>query len=124
MEDSKIIIEAWECCVNEMRCKSCPWKGNSKKCIHLENAVLDLLKRQQAEIERLKLKAGELCSSADCIYEIHAKASKALERKIRAEALLEFTEKFGSEILKSHKGLLNEMFEIEKELAGGEENEK
>ena len=47
------IIKALECC-NDCDCKGCPCNSDSD-CKGIDDAeILDLIKRQQAEIERLK----------------------------------------------------------------------
>lgn len=54
MTDNEI-IKALDCCNLAHNCTNCPLKGTSEDCIErLENASHDLIKRQQAEIERHK----------------------------------------------------------------------
>lgn len=53
MTDNEI-IKALECCKGK-GCKGCPCNINSSICIaHLARNALDLIKRQKAEIEKLK----------------------------------------------------------------------
>lgn len=56
------VIKALECCNAKGQCKQCPcWLGRGK-CIaqSMLRGSLDLINRQQAEIERLKAKNCEV----------------------------------------------------------------
>lgn len=61
MTDSDI-IKALECCTRNGECSACPMRGlKAIGCIEiLVVSVLDLIKRQQAEIERLKTEKDNL----------------------------------------------------------------
>ena len=92
MTDKKLtdseIIEALECCGDPYDiCANCPIPNAIKddcRCgEHLANNALDLINRQQAEIERLKGRVNLL--EAEIYAPIKAKA--------RAEAVKEFAEK-------------------------------
>lgn len=76
------------------RCDDCPFYDEDEwKCNHnLPLLALDLLKKQQAEIERLKCEMGKL-SPKDCSYAVQMEVSNNLETKIRAEAVKEFADR-------------------------------
>ena len=59
--------------------------------IRLDKLSLDIIKRQQAEIERLKCEMGKLLPK-DCAYTVQMEVSNKLETQIRAEAVREFAE--------------------------------
>lgn len=84
MTDKEIIKGIEKCLYNVYfeGCPECPFQKNGDKCMNemLRNA-LDLINRQQAEIERLK---------SPC--EIQIKVSENRERAIKAEAVEEFAE--------------------------------
>jgi hypothetical protein len=75
MTDNEI-IKALECCMDEMGCtKGCPCfnpKAKGSHCtvakkLELEKLTLDLINRQQAEIERLQTEKDNLiCNYAEC----------------------------------------------------------
>lgn len=80
------IIKALECCgVMSGDCENCPSKYRRRSdCIHiLTRDVIDLINRQQAEIERLK--------SIEPTEEVRVKCEEVIN-KIRAEAVREFAE--------------------------------
>ena len=86
----KEIIRALECCSEENKCQQCPYynKGNFK-CLNYKffKDLLDLINRQQAEIERLSHKCEDCagCTSwkCDCANE-RAEAIKEFVRKLLA----------------------------------------
>ena len=92
------IIKALECCsVHPMKCKKCPYKGNECCTNAHRKDALDLINRQNAEIERLKNtpfcrviideeKIRELVNEKVQEYELDIKA-------IKAEAIKEFAER-------------------------------
>ena len=86
MKDSETIIKTLECCIND-DCDNCPETfGN---CEH--NAMrkaLDLINRQQAEIERLE--KHELSEAM--------KFNKSTINQIKSEAIKEFAEKVKEEV--------------------------
>ena len=53
---AKEIIQALECCIGDWydydNCPNCPYY-KTKNCGHIQSIALDLIKQQQAEIERL-----------------------------------------------------------------------
>ena len=65
MTDNEI-IKALENCMNGGACVNCPYQGQCETGILAEVAV-DLIKRQQAEIERLK-KDSPPCKLGDVFY--------------------------------------------------------
>ena len=83
MTDNEI-IKALECCSNGEPCANCPCQ---KQCdeTDLAEIALDLINRQQAEIERLKIENQSLRSAANS-YKLHY-------NEARAEAVKEFAEK-------------------------------
>ena len=87
------IIDALEChcCVFRPRCSSCPHQDFC--CIaRITTDALNLIRKQQAEIERLKCEMGKLLPK-DCSYAVQMEVSNNLETKIRAEAVKEFAER-------------------------------
>lgn len=98
------IINALECCVryeNHMACRGCPF-NESGVCeadgLALQKYSLDLVKRQQAEIEVLK-KAGNKIDSLGLVAALTdqrerlIRAKNEWEREVRAEAVREFAER-------------------------------
>lgn len=57
MNDDEIIM-ALECCQKNVLCEQCPLKEKSSCINKLSTYALDLITRQQAEIERLKDEAS------------------------------------------------------------------
>ena len=95
MTDNEI-IKALECCGEGGVCTNCPlFECKSGKCIsELNIKALDLVKRQQAEIERLSNPQG-VTFLANGI-EIHAKDSDEyykFKRLVKSEAITEFAER-------------------------------
>lgn len=92
MTDNKLtneqIIKVFELCLDEGDCKECLCYGGA--CI-TDNDVLDLIKRQQAEIKRLNA-VSEICG--DC----HKKYAEKIQTA-KSEAIKEFAEKL-HELLK------------------------
>ena len=97
----KEIIQALECCSEENKCQQCPYynKGNFK-CLNYKffKDLLDLINRQQAEIERLKgilntdavvVRCGRGNGKSHTIKTI----IEARVNEIRAEAIKEFAER-------------------------------
>ena len=98
------IIEALECCVryeNHMACRGCPF-NESGVCeadgLALQKYSLDLIKRQQAEIEELK-KVGNKIDSLGVVATLMDQKERLVyaknewEREVRAEAVREFAER-------------------------------
>ena len=90
------IVKALECCGNMNECKKeCPLDdlGGIDKCIHtLMLNALDLIKRQQAEIEDLKADKEALINGQLTIQKMYIEA--------RDKAVREFAEKLKSRIRK------------------------
>ena len=92
MTDTEI-IKALECCAADSTkdtCVCCPF-GRTANCNQLEGLALDLVNRQQAEIERLKEMVGEVIIPArgggkTAFLMLRIKA-------FQAEAIREFAEK-------------------------------
>lgn len=78
------VIEALVLCANTGSCRECPlYSMHSANCIiKLMNNTLDLIKRQQAEIDRLQ----SLCASKDVIINSQEKQIKT----VKANAYKEF----------------------------------
>lgn len=94
----KDIIRALECCNVETDCKRCPlYKEHSANCIDIacKNA-LDLITRQQAEIERLKAYNENLQTANTAL------SNDILD--IKAEAVKEFAERVKERIYTAHFG--------------------
>lgn len=85
------VIKALECCLLSNSCAShCPYDDGKDDCIEctsmLANDALDLIKRQKAEIERLK-------KSNDVLREDNSILATEYAKKVRAEAIKEFAER-------------------------------
>ena len=105
------IVKALERCGNIGLCRDCPYYHfNSKRGLGCHNNLmldaLDLIKRQQAEIEELK-KVGNKIDSLGLVAtlidqrERLARAKNEWERKVRAEAVREFAERLTDRICES-----------------------
>ena len=105
------IVKALERCGNIGLCRDCPYDHfNSKRGLGCHNNLmldaLDLIKRQQAEIEELK-KVGNKIDSLGLVAtlidqrERLARAKNEWERKVRAEAVREFAERLTDRICES-----------------------
>ena len=90
MADNEI-IKALECCnsIDSKHCKPCPLFTDTLCNVTLRNKSLDLINRQQAEIERLKNKCEDCagCSEWRCDCS-----------NIRNHAIEEFAERVKQEI--------------------------
>ena len=85
MTDTEI-IKALECCskpVIEECCSECPYHlGGQENCHKLLGDILDLINRQQAEIERLKKLLAEADTSYNkCAKRFHKDAIKESLRR-------------------------------------------
>lgn len=68
MTDTEI-IKAFEMCNYKNSCKGCPLEGSSKYCFtDVDSGILDLIKRQQAEIERLEHIRAELSRDVERLW--------------------------------------------------------
>ena len=84
MTDNEI-IKALEVCTSELQdCVLCPLLDNCDPLV-LDGQALDLINRQQAEIERLKIENQSLRSAAN--------SCKLHYNEARVEAVKEFAEK-------------------------------
>ena len=104
------IVKALECCiqVDWDVCTVCPFYDCEEGCLSgdLRREALDIIKRQQAEIEELK-KVGNKIDSLGLVAtlidqrERLARAKNEWERKVRAEAVREFAERLTDRICES-----------------------
>lgn len=86
--DSKI-IKGLECCLN-CDCKNCPCQTEDGHCMGIDEAlILDLINRQEIEIERLKAE-NEGYKHLDTILRT---AIDELTANIKSEAIREFAER-------------------------------
>ena len=87
------IIKALECCKRAAvrQCEGCPYKERSSCAFELRRDALDLINRQQAEIERLKL---EVEAVDELINPLPFKSNfdRAIETA-KSEAIKEFAER-------------------------------
>ena len=81
----KDIIKALECCIKPTSdCDNCPYYGydDDLQCFDMSKRdALDLINRQQAEIERLQN------------IDLQIEVSDRIEKKIKAEVIKEFAER-------------------------------
>lgn len=92
MKTEEEIIKALEVCTNDsLNCDDgCPYHNRIFLCrISMASDALNLIRKQQAEIERLKCETGKLLPKG-CPYAVQMEVSNNLETKIRAEAIKEF----------------------------------
>jgi 2-hydroxy-3-keto-5-methylthiopentenyl-1-phosphate phosphatase len=112
MTDNEI-IKALECCSHSQHCSQCPYFHNDEECIKLEKYALDLINRQQAEIERetsLRQQWQEKC-----------KEFLAEKQYIKAEAIKEFAERLKAnrtKLLFSSTGFNKQIDNLVKEMVG------
>lgn len=92
MKTEEEVIKGLEVCTNDsLNCDDgCPYHNRIFLCrISMASDALNLIRKQQAEIERLKCEMGKL-SPKGCPYAAQMEVSNNLETKIRAEAVKEF----------------------------------
>lgn len=97
----KEIIKALECCTNNEDCLNCPLQDDYANCNPI-GAALDLINRQQAEIERLG-KRLEAVQGAKCVYSYDGETLEyctaspcpiyKTAEQIKSEAIKEFAER-------------------------------
>lgn len=87
MTDNEI-IKALEECQGEPNCGNCPYGGPYNCFEYLREDALALIKRQQEEIDLLKMDNERMTSK---VFGMAMK--KVLKEKVRAEAIKEFAEK-------------------------------
>ena len=132
MTDNEI-VKALEYCFtndwNRTKCDKCKFYTGKTQCVEdLKSASIYLIKRQKAEIERLKCEMGKLLPK-DCAYTVQMEVSNKLETQIRAEAVKEFAERLKEKSYKTIRnyGLTKDVVEVcdidnlVKEMVGGKE---
>lgn len=77
----KDIINALECCFTNEDCSLCPLFRKCPTSFKLEQYALDLINRQQTEIERLKIENQSLRGAANS-YKIHYEGLKSEIKKL------------------------------------------
>lgn len=102
MTDNEI-IKALECCCftdDENNCCTCPLSDDSGKlCVGvLVKNALDLINRQQAEIERLQKGNDELGKAIAGAYELNC-FLEATRKIVRVEAIKEFAERLKEQLV-------------------------
>ena len=117
MTDNEI-VKALEYCFtndwNRTKCDKCKFYTGTTQCVEdLKSASIYLIKRQQAEIERLKCEMGKLLPK-DCAYTVQMEVSNKLETQIRAEAVREFAERLKAKSFKTLRnyGLTKDVVEV------------
>lgn len=90
MKTDEEIMKGLDSCCDTHNCLNCPYLKAGMSCIRImQSDALSLIRKQQAEIERLKCEIGKLLPK-DCSYAVQMEVSNNLETKIRAEAVKEF----------------------------------
>ena len=74
------IIKALECCNGTMNCSQCPFSTDRNDCAKLEEHALDLIQRQQAEIEHLRDLTKKI--KAEAYKEALVKGQTTLQKKL------------------------------------------
>jgi RNase H-fold protein (predicted Holliday junction resolvase) len=94
MKDNKLtpeeIIKALECCADLFDCTNCPCKEFCGDLGKLQQNALDLINRQQEEIERLTINTNA--------FGLGMKQEKERADTIRAEAIKEFAERLKEKV--------------------------
>lgn len=123
MTDNEI-VKALEYCFtndwNRTKCDKCKFYTGTTQCVEdLKSASIYLIKRQQAEIERLKCEMGKLLPK-DCAYTVQMEVSNKLETQIRAEAVREFAERLKEKKRELDRFILydEDIDNLAKEMAG------
>ena len=126
MTDNEI-VKALEYCFtndwNRTKCDKCKFYTGTTQCVEdLKSASIYLIKRQQAEIERLKCEMGKLLPK-DCAYTVQMEVSNKLETQIRAEAVREFAERLKEKKRELDRFILydEDIDNLAKEIAGDTE---
>lgn len=83
----KEIIKALEVCMYGHECEGCPYIGKGLCSDKMKTDALDLINRQQAEIERLK---KQLTFAEECIAEVEYASYKAGSNDRIDEAIEEY----------------------------------
>lgn len=101
MTDNEI-IKALECCsANYIACKECPFNSKSFCERYVIENAFDFVKRQQAEIERLKRENKILSINADNAFqdglnEAQDLYAEQVKNEVQAEAINEFADRLGN----------------------------
>jgi hypothetical protein len=109
----KEIKRALECCIDNQHCWLCVLRDRENDCYELEKSALDLIKRQQAEIERLTINMNA--------FGLGMKQEKERADTIRAEAIKEFAEKLADVFYSHDKGdtyVREVVYNLVKEMVG------
>ena len=129
MTDNEI-VKALEYCFtndwNRTKCDKCKFYTGTTQCVEdLKSASIYLIKRQQAEIERLKCEMGKLLPK-DCAYTVQMEVSNKLETQIRAEAVREFAERLKEKKRELDRFILydEDIDNLAKEMAGDTERSR
>ena len=104
MTDSEI-IKALECCVNNQHCWLCVLKDREDDCHDILKSALDLINRQQAEIDRLNIDLKAMRGAANSWKaEVQRICKREFDNiEIDIEAVKSATVKEFAEKLKSRK---------------------
>ena len=131
MTDNEI-IKALMCCINhddESQCMDCPaYNTEIDDCHGIPwNYILDLINRQKAEIERLKLECGL------AKFDKYKAEFEEFRAEIKAGAIKEFAEMLKWKAVATHKSIDNKYLyqidncfidELVKEMVGDENGRK
>ena len=112
----KDIIKALECCTKKYGCCDCPLGRDDLCMITINKEALDLIKRQQAEIEHLRESTKMIESEKDNLIRTY--------KECMTEAIKEFAEEFEKRCIASGvypavtknilKNLVKELTEVSK----------
>ena len=93
----KDIIKALECCTKKYGCRDCPLTYDDRCLTRINKEASSLTKRQQAEIERLKMERQAL---DDALYPLPFKTDFDIAiETAKVEAYKEFAERLEYEVL-------------------------
>ena len=84
----KEIIKAFEYCVKNEECSLCPLFRKCPTSFELQKQALDLINRQQAEIERLQTENNQFADIGKLYSEIKTEAIKEFAERLK-ENLIE-----------------------------------
>lgn len=125
MTDNEI-IKALECCTEDEDCSHCPSIKEMPYCSNdIMVGALNLIKRQQEEIEQLKFEIAKLLPKG-CPYAIQVEVSNKLEARIKSEAVKEFAERLKERIIEDFlkyntDATIGYIYNIVKEMVGEKE---
>ena len=112
----KEIIKALGCCDSYFDCDECPCQDVCGGLDDLSANTLDLINRQKAEIEKLKLRNGLLTSER----ELHKIGASKLVLKHRAEAIKGFADELKKRYCVANK-FIRDINNLVKEMVGDAE---